>query len=85
MEEFQLEIGNMDIRDDQDTSDDLQSNGDIRRYPDTFCQYQSKKMIEGNMSWDHALLFTGLDLYTTLDYDTGSFGRAYPRYVQHTS
>ena len=76
-QEFQLEIVHMDIGDDQDTPDDLPSNGDIRQYLDTFCKYQRKKMIADNLSWDHAMLLTGLDLYTTPDYDKGSSGMAY--------
>ena len=75
--EFQSEVVHMEIRGDQDTSEDLQSNGNIRQYLDTFCQYQRKKMSKGNQSWDHAMLFTGLDLYTTPNYDTGSSGMAY--------
>ena len=34
-------------------------------------------MVTDNLSWDHAMLLTGLDLYTTPDYDKGSSGMAY--------
>ena len=34
-------------------------------------------MVADNLSWDHAMLLTGLDLYTTPDYDKGSSGMAY--------
>jgi len=74
-QEFQLEIVHMDIMDDQDVPD-LASNGDIRAYLDTFCKYQRKKMVN-NLAWDHAMLLTGLDLYTTPGYDKGSSGMAY--------
>ena len=76
-QDFQLEIVYMDIGDDQDSSGDLPSNGDIRQYLDMFCKYQRNKMVTDNLSWDHAMLLTGLDLYTTPDYDKGSSGMAY--------
>jgi len=76
-QDFQLEIVHMEIADDQVSSDDLQSNGDIRQYLDIFCRYQRNMMIKKKLSWDHAMLLTGLDLYTTPDYDKGSSGMAY--------
>ena len=76
-QDFQLEIVHMEIADDQPGSDDLPSNGDIRQYLDMFCRYQRNRMIAKSLSWDHAMLLTGLDLYTTPDYDKGSSGMAY--------
>jgi len=75
-QEFQLEIVHMEIVSDEDTSD-LPSNGDIRQYLDMFCKYQRSKMVADSLAWDHAMLLTGLDLYTTPDYDKGSSGMAY--------
>ena len=76
-QDFLLEIVHMDIGDDQYSSNDLPGNGDIRQYLDMFCKYQRNKMVTDNLSWDHAMLLTGLDLYTTPDYDKGSSGMAY--------
>jgi len=76
-QDFQLEIVHMEIADDKPSSDDLPGNGDIRQYLDLFCRYQRSKMISKGLAWDHAMLLTGLDLYTTPDYDKGSSGMAY--------
>lgn len=53
----------------------LAEDQQIRRYLDAFCLWQRKKRLE--MSWDHALLLTGLDLYASPAGDGGSSGMAY--------
>jgi len=53
----------------------LEEDQQIRSYLDAFCIWQRKKRLE--MSWDHALLLTGLDLYASPAGDGGSSGMAY--------
>jgi len=55
----------------------MQSFGDIRKYLDNFCKYQSQKRKNQNLYWDHALLLTGQDLYSSPNMDRGSSGMAY--------
>jgi len=55
----------------------LQSFGDIRKYLDNFCTFQSQKKKKLNAHWDHALLLTGQDLYSAPNMDRGSSGMAY--------
>jgi hypothetical protein len=61
-QEIQIEIVHLNIGNDINTSEDLTSDGEIRKYLDIFCQLQRNKMKAANLSWDHAVLLTGLDL-----------------------
>ena len=58
-------------------SEDLASDGNIKQYLDAFCNYQKSYRNAANLSWDHALLLTGLDLYSMPDMDMGSSGMSY--------
>jgi len=53
----------------------LEEDQQIRSYLDAFCLWQRKRRME--VSWDHALLLTGLDLYASPAGDGGSSGMAY--------
>jgi len=53
----------------------LAENQQIRSYLDAFCLWQRQRRME--VSWDHALLLTGLDLYASPAGDGGSSGMAY--------
>jgi hypothetical protein len=76
-QEIQIEIVHLNIGNDTNASGDFTSNGDIKKYLDMFCKYQRNTMIAENLSWDHAMLLTGLDLYTVPDQDTGKSGISY--------
>ena len=76
-QEIQIEIVHMHIDNDTNTSGDLTSDGDIKKYLDMFCKYQRNTSKGANLSWDHAVLLTGLDLYTVPDHDTGKSGISY--------
>ncbi|VDO75276.1 unnamed protein product [Onchocerca flexuosa] len=50
-------------------SRNLHANGDARLLLDLFCRYQAKinRNDKSTKRWDHALLFTGYDLYRKKD------------------
>ena len=49
----------------------------FRHYLDTFCHHQETRRRSEPVKWDHAMLLTGLDLYTSYDRDTASSGMAF--------
>ena len=49
----------------------------FRHYLDTFCDHQVTRRQSESVKWDHAMLLTGLDLYTAYDRDTASSGMAF--------
>jgi len=48
-----------------------------RHYLDTFCSHQMNKRRTEGLDWDHAMLLTGHDLYTSFDRDRASSGMAF--------
>ncbi|XP_023326706.1 A disintegrin and metalloproteinase with thrombospondin motifs adt-2 isoform X2 [Eurytemora carolleeae] len=72
-----LEIRIVDIIQLKDR--DLIPAGDIKVYLENFCNYQRKQKTWRSGRWDHALLLTGTDLYTTFGNQqmNGSSGMAY--------
>ena len=48
-----------------------------RHYLDTFCSHQMNKRRTEGLNWDHAMLLTGHDLYTSFDRDRASSGMAF--------
>ena len=74
---FSLEIVQLFMPD----TESLYTTGSIRHYLDNFCSYQARKMRSERLQWDHAMLLTGLDLYTYSDgsnsMDRASSGMAF--------
>ena len=62
---IKIVVVKMVFLDQTDSSPDT-ADGDIDEYLDNFCSWQSKKWRNENASnrWDHALMLTGLDMFS---------------------